>query len=427
VVRLATPLAAAGVLTPALSVYDAWLVQVLPESYHLGSVAVGTMLFNYCYWAFAFLRFATVGFTAQSLGAGDATEVKRVLIRTAAVSVALGALIVAAVLPFGPMAVAQFASSPEVEGFAWAYVAIRIWSVPAAFMNYALLGWFIGQQRNGLNMQAELVRVAASMALGFVFVRILGWGIVGVALAPAIAEHLALLYAVVRARGLWRGHAGAWTLREVFDWTPFRRMLAVSRDLFIRTQCLLVAFMGFTAGGAAFGDDVLAANATLMNLYLLLAYPLGAFGQVTSAKVGWAVGARQPAMLRQAIGVTAQTALGGAALCAAVRAGAGAAMVDALTGIEAVRAAARDYLPFAAALPLVAVMSFQLDGAAIGATRTGVLRNSLMVATAAYVAAHLTLPAAFGNAGLWLAFAVFMGVRSAAYAVALPSLRTAAD
>jgi MATE family multidrug resistance protein len=102
-------------------------------------------------------------------------------------------------------------------------------------------------------------------------------------------------------------------------------------------------------------------------------------------------------------------------------------MIDALTGIPAVRETAAVYLPYVAALSLLSVGAFLLDGAAIGATRTALLRNVLIASMGVYGVLHLTLPGLAGNHGTWIAFAAFMGARSAGYLVVLPRLRRVAD
>ena len=51
---------------------------------------------------------------------------------------------------------------------------------------------------------------------------------------------------------------------------PMLQLLAVNRDIFIRSLALLTVFFFFTAQGARLGDTVLAANAVLITFLLLL-------------------------------------------------------------------------------------------------------------------------------------------------------------
>jgi MATE family multidrug resistance protein len=93
-----------------------------------------------------------------------------------------------------------------------------------------------------------------------------------------------------------------------------------------------------------------------------------------------------------------------------------------MTALEPVRAAAREYLLWAALYPLVSVWCFQLDGIYIGATRTGEMRNGAALALAAMLASGYALMPAFGNHGLWASLFVFAAMRGATLALWYPRL-----
>lgn len=426
IVRMALPLMAAAAITPLLSFVDTWALRVLPEPHLLGAFGVATMLFNYVLWGFVFLRFSTVGLAAQAIGAGDAAEERRVVLRGAVLAVAMAVATIAATLLLLDPAVTAFSSSEAVAEEARLYLQIRVWSLPPAFANYVFLGWLLARRRMALSFALEGVRAVAWVLLVVGLVRGLGWGLDGAALGATAAEWLGLAATLVAVRREWpRGAGRGWA--GVMRWDAFRRIMGISGDLFVRTQALLAAFLGFTASGATFGDVTLAANAVLMNLYLLLAYVLGGFGQVISTLVGHAVGAHDGAALRTALRRTMVVSVAVAAVLAGTTLLVGPTLIDALTEIASVRAVAAAYLPYVAALSVLSVGAFLLDGAAIGATRTALLRNALVASMALYGVLHWTLPGPLGNHGTWAAFVAFMAARSVAYVVVLPALRRAAD
>jgi MATE family multidrug resistance protein len=78
----------------------------------------------------------------------------------------------------------------------------------------------------------------------------------------------------------------------------------------------------------------------------------------------------------------------------------GTYFIDAMTVDAATRAAARVYLPWAAASPLLGVWAFQLDGIFIGATRTAEMRNAMLITVVIYLLSWWFLKP-FGNHGLW--------------------------
>ena len=70
------------------------------------------------------------------------------------------------------------------------------------------------------------------------------------------------------------------------------------------------------------------------------------------------------------------------------------------------------FLPYAVALPAVAVWAFLFDGMFFGATRTAELRNGMAAALALFAPPAAVLVPALGNHGLWLAFLIFLGGRA---------------
>src|SRR5258708_29279809 len=70
------------------------------------------------------------------------------------------------------------------------------------------------------------------------------------------------------------------------------RMLAVNRDIMIRTASLITAFLFFTAQGARAGDMILAANAVLNNFLLISAFFLDGLANAAEQLCGRAYGSR---------------------------------------------------------------------------------------------------------------------------------------
>ena len=143
------------------------------------------------------------------------------------------------------------------------------------------------------------------------------------------------------------------------------------------------------------------------------------------ALVGQAAGAGNRAALRRAAVVSS---LWGAAVVlgfALVFAVAGGWIIDLMATDTGVRAAARDYLPWMVAAPLVGWASWMLDGIFIGATRTADMRNMMLVSGIIYALCAVPLVAAFGNHGLWAAYLVSYAARGVTLALRYPALERA--
>src|SRR5256885_13601167 len=82
-------------------------------------------------------------------------------------------------------------------------------------------------------------------------------GIAGAAIAAVIAEAAGLAINGVIAQRLTRGHPPLSRV-ALFDREKLLRMLAVNRDIMIRTAALIAVWLLFTAQGARSGDTILA-------------------------------------------------------------------------------------------------------------------------------------------------------------------------
>jgi MATE family multidrug resistance protein len=411
---------------PLLGAVDTAVVGHLPEPKHLGAVAVGAVVFNFLYWGLGFLRMGTAGFTAQAYGADDADELRAVPARGLLLAIGLGIVMVAAQTPIAAAAFSLLDASRGVEDLAREYVAIRIVGAPAALATYVLLGWFVGVQNTRAALAVNLWMNGLNIVLALAFVVGFGWGVPGVAAATLISEVSAVAVAAWLMRRTLRGIGGRLRRDLVLAPAALRRTLAFNRDVFIRTLCLVGAFGYFTAQGAAFGEDALAANAVLLNFLTFAAFVLDAFSYTVQALAGGAIGKRDGASFRAAVRATTESSLVVAAAFTLVYAALGAPIVDLLTSIEAVREAARTYLWWPVVLPVVAVWAYQLDGIFIAATRGPTMRNAMLLSVAAYAALCATLVPLWGNHGLWCALTVFMAARGVTLGRRYPALARSA-
>jgi MATE family multidrug resistance protein len=204
-------------------------------------------------------------------------------------------------------------------------------------------------------------------------------------------------------------------------------MMLINVDIFIRTLCLLTGTALFMNISAAQGTVILAANAALMNLQTLAAYGMDGFAHAAEVLVGRAIGSKDPKQLRQSVRQSSIMALILAGFIGLIFYVFGAFIITLLTDIEAVRAAAINFLPWAAIAPLISVAAFQLDGIFIGATRSVEMRNAMLASLLFFwIALQVTVPFA-GNHGLWLAFILFLGARSLALLWYYPKVRMRAE
>ena len=410
---------------PLVGAVDTAVVGRMPEPAAIGAVAVGALIFNFLYWGFGFLRMGTTGFVARDYGAGDWRGLSDTLLRVLLLALGLGVGAIALGWPLIDFALYLVDSSAAVETLAADYAQIRIFSAPAVLCVYALTGVFIGLHDTRAALLLQLMLNLVNMMLDLLFVLGFGWGVEGVALASLIAEYLAMGFGFYLLRSPLRRAFAHYDRARLLERAALARLFSANVNIFLRTLCLLFAFSYFTAMGARQGEIVLAANAILMHLQSIMAYGLDGFAHAVEALAGSAYGAGRRRLFRRAVFLTTLWAALMALLAALAYWLLGRIIVGLFTDIDAVAAAALNYLPWMILAPLVSVWSFQLDGIFIGTGHTREMRNAMILSLAVYLALlQWTLPA-YGNHGLFLGLMVFMLLRALSLLFYFPGIEAA--
>jgi MATE family multidrug resistance protein len=214
--------------------------------------------------------------------------------------------------------------------------------------------------------------------------------------------------ALARAPATWRGDE----LMQVFR---------LNRDLFGRTALLMAATVLLTRAGARQGAVILAANAILYQLFMLSALLLDGFESAAQVLCGEALGAGDRPGFDRAVRTSLILAAAAAVLVTLIYGIGGPALAASFSTAPAVVAATRAFLPWAVAMPLAGVASFVFDGVFIGAGWTRAMLITMAGALAVFVVA-LAAARPLGNAGLWLAFCLFLTARAVGQAWLAPGL-----
>lgn len=407
---LAAPMILSNLSVPLVALVDSSVIGHLPHAHQLGAVAVGGSLYTLLVWVMGFLRMGTTGFAAQAAGRKDGAALRQILLQGLLLALGFALLLGVIGVPLKGIALQLMQPSAELDELTRDYFHTRLFGLPAALASYALIGWFLGTQNARAPLAILLTTNLINVALDLWFVLGLDWGVAGAARASVIAEWSGALLGLALTRKALARYPGRVDTRALRRWLSWRPLMAVNRDIFLRSLALQLVFFLVTVQGTRLGDATVAANALLLNGLLLTAHALDGLAHAVEALSGHAIGARDRNALQRVMVVA-----GGWSLLASVAFGlffllGGHLFIQLQTDIPEVRATALIYLPYLAALPLIAVWSYLLDGLFIGATRAREMRNSMLLAVG------LTLPLGcllqgLGNHGLWLAFLSFMLMR----------------
>ncbi|MGE4405563.1 MATE family efflux transporter [Pseudomonas sp.] len=407
---LAAPMILSNLSVPLVALVDSSVIGHLPHAHQLAAVAVGGSLYTMLVWVMGFLRMGTTGFAAQAAGRGDGGALRQILLQGLVLALGFALLLGLLALALKGPALRLMQPSAELDALTRDYFHTRLLGLPAALASYALIGWFLGTQNARAPLAILLTTNLANVGLDLWFVLGLEWGVAGAARASVIAEWSGALLGLALTRNALVRYPGRLDTGALRRWLNWRPLMAVNRDIFLRSLALQLVFFLVTVQGTRLGDTTVAANALLLNGLLLTAHALDGLAHAVEALSGHAIGAGDRTALRRVMIVA-----GGWSLLASLAFGlfflyGGQLFIHMQTDIPEVRRMAQTYLPYLAALPLVAVWSYLLDGLFIGATRAREMRDSMLLAVA------LALPLGWllqglGNHGLWLAFLGFMLLR----------------
>ena len=419
---LAAPMILSNISVPLVALVDSTVIGHLPHAHQLGAVAVGATLYTFLAWTMGFLRMGATGFAAQAAGRGDGTALRQVLLQGLLLAMGMALLLGSLAIPLSGIALQWMQPSMELQQMALGFFHTRLLGLPAALASFALVGWFLGTQNARAPLIILLTTNLVNIALNLWFVLGLDWGVVGSARASVIAEWTGALLGLALTRPALRAYPGQIIWGALRRWQSWRPLLAVNRDIFIRSLALQSVFFMITVQGTRLGDATVAANALLLNGLLLTAHALDGLAHAVEALCGHAIGARDRNALRRSLVVAGGWSLLASLGFALLFLLAGHLFIAMQTDIPSVRETADIYLPYLAALPLIAVWSYLLDGLFIGATRAREMRNGMLLSLL------LGLPCAWalqglGNHGLWLSFLLFMLLRSLTLAAFAWNLR----
>ncbi len=410
ILALSVPAVIATITTPLLGLMDTAFTGHMGGAVYLAGIALGGNLFNLVYWQFGFLRMATSGLTAQAVGASDEKEQWFVLYRSLSFALVAGLILIALQWPIAMLY--KFLADPG--GSAWEqaqlYFSILIWGAPAVLATTAFSGWFVGMHSSARAMWMSIAIDVANIILTAALVLGCKMKVPGVAIGTLVAQYTGLFVAValaVKGKSLPR-----FNLKELIVGKELKRYFSVSSDIFLRTLCIIAVTLWFTRMGARSGSTVLAANALLMQLFILFSHVMDGLAYAGEALVGSAVGRRDRPELISAVKALLKWGVVTALIFTTIYFFCGEEVLNLLSDDEGVRITAREYLPWAVSIPLLSFGAFIWDGVFIGATATRSMLVSIAASTALFFVLEFALRPSLGNNALWIAFLAYLLFRS---------------
>jgi len=422
---IAFPAILANSSAPLVGLVDTWAIGHLADPAYLAAIGLGSVIFNFIFWAFGFLRMGTTGIIAQANGRNDDEGLVAGIWRSSGLALGLGAVLILLQELILLLSIKALAPPDAVAVFTTEYFHIRIWAAPASLLVYAISGVLFGLARTGLVLVQQLVLNITNAILNVIFVVVLGLGVAGVAWGTLIAQWLAALIGLLLLVRIFGFHTLSAGLKSSGTWllSGFRKLVAINGFIFVRTILLMTALSLVMRVAGALGEVEMAASHVVMQYMLLMSLGLDGFAHATEALAGSAWGEGKASDFHRWVLLTGAWALAASLVYAAVFWMAGSALTALLTDIDEVRRSVELLMPMVVALPVVAVACYQFDGVYIAATAGAAMMVTMAIAFVAYVLLLGPMSAAWGLEGLWVAVLLFMVARGISQAIWYPKLK----
>ena len=423
ILRLAIPSILANITIPLVGIVDTAIVGHLSDAAAIGGIAIGTMLFDLLYWNFGFLRIGTSGLTAQAYGSSQNTgfgfqlsaECRKILTQSLTIALLAAFFLWIIQWVFVTAVLAVVPCSEAVANVARQYFFVRIWAAPATLMLFAMKGWFIGMQDTKSPMAVDILVNAVNM-LGSYFLAVhTSLGVVGVAWGTLIAQYSGLLLAfciLVFKYGIV--YIGLREIMAAMRWPEMKRMMSLNGNLFVRSLCFMVVYVGFTSLASTYGDTELAVSSVLMKLFMFFSFFIDGFAYAGEALVGKAVGEKtnghmdewtnHKSSIQPVVRLLFTWSIGVGLLFTALYAVLGDECLELMTNDADVLSATEQYLGWLIAMPIVSALAFMWDGIYVGATAGVQIRNAMIWAAVGFVAAYIATYRFCGAQALYIAY-----------------------
>ena len=400
----------AALSTPLMGAVDTALLGHLASQHWLASVAIGAQAITLIFWVFGCLRMGTTSVAARAMGKKDQLALNQLLFRGLLMGLILGLLLIAIGRWPLHIIISTITESTARNITASEYTNIRLLGAPFVLCQYVIIGILVGTQRSRLAMLAVLLQNLLNIGFDWLFIMQFDMKAEGAAYASVIAE--ASTFVLSLATLILSKSVSVPVLKDIFDVVALKTLFLLNRQLFVRTLCLQLVFVYFTAQGDRYGVNVLAANAILINLLSLASYLLDGFAYASESLVGEAVGANDSAGMTSAAAISSLLSMILATILSIIFWLFQSTLLSMYTHFGDVIAVANQFYGWLIIMPILGVACYQLDGIALGFGQAGAMQNSMLIATLAGFAPLVFITQGMGNHGLWLSFAIFHVARA---------------
>ncbi|MGK0366965.1 MAG: MATE family multidrug resistance protein [Thermoproteota archaeon] len=239
----------------------------------VSAVVMGTIIFEFLFIGFNFLRMGTTSIVARTL---DEDQHQVILLRSLAIAFSCGILIIL----FSPLikiiSEVLISGNLELKDEMFHYFDGRILGAPAVLMNLVFLGWYLGKQKVKHCLNITLFSNGLNIILTIYLVLVLKKGSWGAGLSTSLANSfVCIIYILINLKQF--ANISKVNIKEAFDKDEILLLFKMNLNLFIRTIMIVSVFSMFTSLSSSLGSVVLVSNSLLLKLLSFFSYFIDGF------------------------------------------------------------------------------------------------------------------------------------------------------
>ena len=412
---LSLPLVLSNITLPLVGIVNTALIGHLHNSSYLAATTLGVSFVMLICFLFSFFRMSVTGLIAQKINQTSIEDLA-VLITRALIVAFVIAVIILLIKPLLLMIyLSLIIADTTVVAMVTNFYNVGIYLIVFYLLNYIFIGFFIGVGKTKVIFYSSLVTMVVALFSSTFFILQCDMNVIGVAYSLLIAYFITSVFLVVCTVRYFASnnldYKKLHQLINLWNYKEYVPFLKLNGDIFIRSVCLLLSFNSFYVFSSGYGSDVLSANAILVEISLFMAMFLDALANATESLVGQAYVDKNKVYLKEVVIKTFIQCMFITLFCVVVYVIFKNQIVGLFTSIEPVKIEIDKYILFSILLPIVASVSFWMDGVFVGMLKTIAMRNAMILSSIVYVVAVYAL-FDLGNYGLWIALIIFYVARA---------------
>ncbi|MGF2033822.1 MAG: guanitoxin biosynthesis MATE family efflux transporter GntT [Nostoc sp. CmiVER01] len=419
--KLASVNVLSNLMVPLAGLIDVMFLGHLTEIRHLAGVALATILFNYIYWTFGFLRMGTTGMVAQAIGRKDNQSAVLIGLQHGILALILGLAILIFQQPLQILGFAILSATPEVKSSGVDFYNALVWGAPATLINFVLIGWFLGQAQSSKVLLLSAISNFTNVLLDYLFIVQWGWASKGAGLATATSQYLMLIVGILLYCQTISFKQIQALIRELFNLSVLKSALMLNGEIIIRTFALISTMAMFSNLSSMLGTEILAANTLLIQVVSLAAYFIDGLAFATESLAGIFQGSGNITSLKKLLQTSVVSSLVIGLMFATAFILAPESLLRLLTNHTEIINHLRSYIPWLLPVLGFGSVAYALDGYFLGLTQGHILRQAMLTATViGFIPSAITAWYFHNSHLLWLSMSLFMAARTITLALCVP-------